>query len=166
MLTKPLDRPPAPHPGDDFKIEVRIALQPPDDCRNALLLRREKSVNEIATGLFIEMVEIAIMKSPRPAPRRIDPLGTVCHHLARCDAGQGLAAARHNAFGRRSGVDVGCLVETLSKTAAEASVTLGHHRLSHLKLFHPAAIATWQLGLKAAWRGLRCHVATGVHRRG
>src|SRR3546814_18521828 len=43
MLAQPLRRPPAPNSGDNFKIMVRVILQPPHDGRDALLLRRQRS---------------------------------------------------------------------------------------------------------------------------
>src|SRR3546814_18598740 len=81
MLAQPLRRPPAPNSGDNFKIMVRVILQPPHDGRDALLLRRQKRVDEITATFFGQVVEIAVMKPPWPAPRGVHPLGPVRDHL-------------------------------------------------------------------------------------
>src|SRR3546814_1097253 len=73
MLAQPLRRPPAPNSGDNFKIMVRVILQPPHDRRDALLLRRQECVDEVTTAVFGKMIEIAVMKPPWPTACRIDP---------------------------------------------------------------------------------------------
>src|SRR3546814_13852779 len=61
MLAQPLRRPPAPNSGDNFKIMVRVILQPPHDGRDALLLRRQKRVDELTATFFCQVVEMAVI---------------------------------------------------------------------------------------------------------
>src|SRR3546814_266968 len=82
MVAEPLDRPPAPDAGDDFEVKIRVALQTPDDCRDALLLSREECIDEIPATLLRQMIEVTIVKAPRAAPSGIDPFGSVGHHLS------------------------------------------------------------------------------------
>src|SRR3546814_12103968 len=79
MVAEPLDRPPAPDAGDDFEVKIRVALQTPDDCRDALLLSREECIDEIPATLLRQMIEVTIVKAPRAAPSGIDPFGSVGH---------------------------------------------------------------------------------------
>src|SRR3546814_4523391 len=89
MLALPLRRPPTPDAGNNFEIMVRVILEPPHDRRDALFLRREKCIDEVTATFFGKMIEVAVMKSPWPAPRRVHPLRSIGYHLPRCDARKG-----------------------------------------------------------------------------
>src|SRR5690606_34157370 len=103
---------------DNFEVMVRVILEPPDDCRDALFFRRQECVDEVAATFFGKMIEIAVMKPPWPAPRRVHPFGPIGDHLPRCDARKGLAAAGHDAFGWRLVADIFSVVEAFREAAA------------------------------------------------
>src|SRR3546814_20276441 len=104
------------------------------------------------------------MKPPWPAPRGVHPLGPVRDHLPRSNARKRLAAAGHDAFGRRLIAEIFGVIQTFRATAAESAIALCHggsFRFA-LVLCLSCHVATGRPTIDVPARfSLSCNVATG-----